>query len=171
MSQVIANKSTENQSTEAWLLECGAVKVLISATNMLHVIEDSRLRHHVPMAPAHCNSVLVWQRHVMPVVNLAKWLDNSDRQNYPYSCVVGWQDVDHGTEYGALVASAFPQRVMVHDVQCVTPPSDIADAWRDHALCFVDHNKMYVPIIDPARFFDAAQFERRPDIGSIGMIA
>jgi chemotaxis signal transduction protein len=171
MSQAIANKSTANQSAVAWLLECGEAQVLISATNMLHVIEDTRLRYHVPMTPAYCNSVLVWQRQLMPVVNLSKWLNASTKYSCPYSCVLGWQDVDHGTEYGALAASAFPQRVMIHDSQCVTPSAELLTVWGDHALCFVDHNKMIVPIIDPARFFGAAQFERDTGSDSIGMIA
>lgn len=160
-----------SDAAEAWLVECGHTRVFISAINMLHVIDDATLRQRVPMTPAHCNSVLVWQQQLMPVVNLAELLNQPTQSSYHYSCILGWQNRDIGTEYGALAASAFPLRVMIHDSHRVTAPVEQIEAWRDYALCFVEYNSKTVPIIDPARLFDASQFPHSSAKDFTSMIA
>ena len=85
--------------------------------------------------------------------------------------MLGWQDIQAGTEYGVLAASAFPQRIMIHDSHSVTPAAELAEAWQPYALCFVEYNNKVVPIIDPARCFNASQFDRQSGIEAVGMIA
>ncbi len=165
MSQAISN-----QSAEAWLLECGPTRVLVSAINLLHVVEDTSLRFHLPMAPAHCNSVFVWQQQLMPVVDLPV-LINLPTAACQYFCVLGWKDDTGLTEYGVLGASTFPQRVTIADSQSVTPSAEEISQWQDHALCFVSHRGKTIPIIDVARLFGDSQFAQGNDVNSIGMIA
>jgi len=163
------NNTGVTQTSEAWLLECGAVRVLLSVINMQHVVEATQM-FHMPMMPAHCNTVLVWQQHVMPIINIAGWL-HEPVSTCPYSCIIGWQDIERGTEYGVLAASAFPQRIKVHDANCVTPSTELAQRWRQCALCFVQLGNEIVPVIDPARLFGASQFKLDADSRSLGMIA
>jgi len=162
------NDAGAAQTTDAWLLECGSARVLISVTNMQHVVEASQM-FHVPMMPAHCNRAMVWQQHVIPVINIAMWL-KEPISAFPYSCIIGWQDIERGTEHGALVASAFPQRIKVHDADCIVPPSDIAERWQQCALCFVQLEGDVIPVIDPARLFGASQFKQEAQT-RLGLIA
>jgi chemotaxis signal transduction protein len=164
-----ANPTKANQAIEAWLLECGSLRLLVSPNNIQHVIESTDKYFHVPMMPAHCNSMLVWQQHVMPVVNVAVWL-NAASTSCQYSCIMGWQDIDRGNEYGVLMTSAFPQRVKISDSNCVTPSAEVAECWQQCALCFVQLGNDVIPIIDPARLFGASQFKEQQG-HSIGMIA
>jgi len=127
---------TTNQTVEAWLLECGRARLLVSPLNMQHVIEAANQYFHVPMMPAHCNSALVWQRQVIPVVNVALWLGMSS-SSCQYSCIMGWQDIERGTEYGVLMTTAFPQRIKIDDSSIVVPDSEVAERWQHCALCFV----------------------------------
>jgi chemotaxis signal transduction protein len=158
-------------AAEAWLVECGNVRVFVSAVNMQHVIEHAGLHFAVPMTPKHCNSVLVWQQQVLPVVNLAEMMSQSAMASCAYSCVMGWQDIERGTEYGVLAASKFPQRVMIHDSHCVEPAVEIAHVWQGLAMCFVEYNNKQVPIIDVARLFGASQFSSQSGMTTLGMSA
>lgn len=158
-------------AAEAWLVECGNVRVFVSALNMQHVIEHAGLCYRVPMTPAHCNSVLVWQQQVLPMVNLAEMIYQSTTASCPYSCVLGWQDIERGTEYGVLAASSFPQRVMIHDSHCIDPTPEVAQTWQGFALCFVEYNNKHIPIIDVARLFDSSQFAESADAISVGKSA
>ena len=161
--------SAATQSAEAWLLECGSVRALVSVLNMQHVIEAGQL-FHVPMMPAHCNSAMVWQKHVMPVVNIATWMQKPV-STCRYTCIIGWQDIQRGSEYGVLAATSFPQRTKIYDADCVEPSAELANLWKQCALCFVKMGNEIIPVIDPARLFGASQFAEQKQVQTIGKIA
>ncbi len=148
-----------NHRVVAWMLDCGSGTVVaVSASNMLHVVEDAAQRFRVPLAPAHCNQVLVWQQRVLPIVDLAVLLTASAPVSKKiYSCVLGWRAPGDITEYGVFSTCSLPRRVLVTDDKAVTPTITQAELWRDIALGFFSYHGHSTPIVDPAAVFGSRQ--------------
>src|SRR3954462_9406298 len=110
-----------SDNAPAWLLDCGSgVMAAVGITSVLHVIEDTSLLFRVPLAPAHCNHVLIWQERVLPAADLAVRINGAaDASVRTYACVLGWRNVQNQTEYGALLIRGLPRRITVSDEQVV----------------------------------------------------
>jgi chemotaxis signal transduction protein len=144
---------------EAWLLECGGgVTVAVPAINMLHVVEETSRCFRVPMAPPHCDHVLVWQERVLPIVDIAKLLSPLVAVSVAHKgyCVVGWCGVDDISEYGVIGAATAPRRVIIRDDMSVAPSAQLASQWPV-AVGFFVHAKDTIAIVDPARLFGSQQ--------------
>jgi chemotaxis signal transduction protein len=146
--------------SEVWLLDCGqGSTVAVPAANMLHVVDDASLCFRVPMAPAHCDRVLVWQKRVLPIVDARRLLYPAvDRLIHEVFCVLGWSIRDDETEYGVITTIASPRRAVVRDDQCTAPTTEQAALWRSHALCVFAHQGTAIPIVDPASLFGSRQW-------------
>lgn len=143
----------------AWILDCGDEAVIaVSAFNMLHVVEDAALRFKVPLTPAHCSEVLVWQQRVLPVIDLELLLRrHATVSQKNHSCVLGWLCPGDITEYGILATRTSPQRILVTDDKSRTPSAALADVWRGVALGFFEYQNKLIPIADPALVFGSSQ--------------
>jgi len=147
----------------AWLLDCGGGTVVaVAATSVLHVVEDASLLFRVPLAPTHCNQVLVWQQHVLPVVDLNVLVsgfttDVTTIARQTYACVLGCRTNNNETEYGVLLLRALPRRISVEDEQSVPPTVAQGESWANIALGFFSYHGRTVPIIDSAIVFGSKQ--------------
>lgn len=143
----------------AWLMDFGGgVLAAMSVTHVLHVLEDMSLVHRVPLAPAHCNRVLVWQQQLLPVVDLAqlKAPELTAALSQPgraYACVLGWRIANDATEYGVLLTRSLPRRIVIADDSMVAPSASEASTWQGSALSFFSYHGRTAPIIDPAPLF------------------
>ena len=148
-----------SQGAPAWMLDCGGgVVVATGLANVLHVIEDTSALFRVPMAPAHCNRVLLWQQRVLPAVDLAALLIGAaPPAPRLYACVLGWRVSRNDTEYGVLLARGLPRRITVSDDQRIRPSDSDAERWRGIGLSFFSYHKRATPIVDPASLFGSVQ--------------
>jgi chemotaxis signal transduction protein len=146
-------------SSQAWMLDSGGGTVVaVAASSVLHVVEDTSLIFRVPLGAAHCNQVLVWQRRVLPVVDLAVLMTGlAPISTQSYACVLGWRALTNETEYGVLLLRGLPRRISVDDAQSTAPSDAQADSWEKFALSFFSYHGRAVPIIDPAILFDSKQ--------------
>jgi chemotaxis signal transduction protein len=144
---------------EAWVLDCGqGVVAAVGAAHMLHVVEDAALCFRVPMAPTHCDRVLLWQKRVLPVVDMRPLigvaLGSTATQCF---CVLGWCTPDDVTEYGVIATTAVPRRIVVTDDKSMEPTVERAASWRSFAVGFFSYHDTAVPILDPATLFGSRQ--------------
>ncbi len=143
------------RSTQAWLLDCGGgVLVATGLGNVLHVVEDTRLLFKVPLAPPHCNRVLLWQQHALPAVDLALLVTGATSPaTRSYACVLGWLNERDETEHGVLLTRSLPRQLSIGDEQQAKPGDRDVERWRGIALGFFTHNQRLMPIINPASLF------------------
>jgi len=143
----------------AWLLDCGGgVMVAIGLSNVLHVVEDKSLLHRVPLAPVHCNRVLLWQKRILPAVDIATLVGvAAPAARASYACVLGWRDTHGVSEYGVLLIFGLPRQIGISDADQIRPANADADRWRGLALGFFSYHKRITPIIDPAALFGSVQ--------------
>jgi len=161
-----------NHNADAWMLDCGQGTIAaIGAANMLHVVEDESLCHRIPMAPAHCDRVLVWQKRVLPILDLRLLInaslikansntgdsaDSNTAVNQSF-CVLGWCRHDDVTEYGVIATTAVPRRIVVTDDKSMAATAEQAASWRSFAVGFFSYHGIAVPILDPATLFGSRQ--------------
>lgn len=166
--------TTRTNESSAWLTDCGGgVLAAIGIPNVLHVVEDTSLLFRVPLAPAHCNRVLLWQNRVLPVVDLSVLLATKIASARSlYSCVLGWRDAGGVTEYGVLLSRALPRRILISDSQRAEPLDTDVERWRGIALGFFSYHKHITPIVDPAALFGSTQaFRHLSEAGRAHRIA
>lgn len=159
-------------AVQAWLLDFGnGLCAATASSSVLHVIEAAPL-FKVPLAPAHCNRVLVWQGRILPAVNvLALFGESLNDVRHEYPCIVGWRESPHESAYGVLLLQAMPRRIAVSDADIVEPSSSDAARWSDLALGFFSVSQRVIPIVDVAPMFGSQQCASSADSSRAHRIA
>lgn len=138
----------------AWLLDFGgAGQAAVGTREVLHLIDVPRL-FDVPLAPAYCRQVVVWQERLLPVMDVAGRLGYG-MQPGPFLAVVGYQRVrGELPQFGALMLASPPRQVAVSDEQaCVLPEEALR--WKTLAISCFEHQGDAVPVLKLSRIFDA----------------
>ena len=144
-------------TTHAWLLDFGnGIFAATGSSTVLHVIENAPL-FKVPLAPAHCDRVLLWQGRVLPTVNMLALFGDPLDSRHEYPCIVGWRESENDSAYGALLLQAMPRRIAIGDNDIAEPASNDAARWREFALGFFSYSQRVVPILDVAPLFGSKQ--------------
>ena len=143
------------RTTTAWLLDCGGGTLAATGNgSVLHVVEDAALLFKVPLAPPHCNRVLVWRDLLLPAVDLARYITGRATSiDRPLSCVLGWRNATGASEYGVIVCQSLPRRIDISDDQRTEPNEGDAKRWSGIALAFFNHSGRATPIIHPGAPF------------------
>jgi len=140
----------------AWILQLdSARRVAVGERTLLHLVHEPVL-WEVPLTPAHCRHVVLWQGKLLPVVDLAAWFGVPLPSNaLRFVGIIGFQaPAFQGTQLGGLLMTAPPQRVTVDDAQARPIPED--GHWEPLALsCFSDQDGA-VPILHLPRLFSGA---------------
>jgi chemotaxis signal transduction protein len=145
--------------SNAWLLHFGAgAQAAVGLRDVLHLLPQTEC-FAVPCTPVHCAEALVWQGRIVPVWNMAAWLDLPlARRSQPITALVGYQlPGQSDTRFGALVLAAPPQRIEVADSQACALPAGTTD-WRAVAVSCFRQDEQAVPILDLARIFAPDHF-------------
>lgn len=134
-------------TTDAWLLDFGyQIPGALGIREVIQLI-DANDTIKVPQCHPACQSIKLWQEHMLPVVDLA-CLTTTRRMGGDLLAVVAYQSRNEATtELGALLLHAPPQRILVDDRDAIEAPSTLA-AWSPIMLaCFAREQKA-VPILD-----------------------
>jgi len=150
---------------DAWLLDIrGGMRVALGGHEMTHLIAQPAPLYPIPRAPAHCRCVVLWEDHVLPVVDLAA-LVGAAEYGVGLRPLAG---IDHllgvvafapqrGAEASrvALMLDALPEGVTVDDADACER-SDEVGVWRDYAVSGFRHPRYgAVPILDLFKLFSS----------------
>lgn len=136
----------------AWLLqfsvECHAA---VAQFDVVHVMAGTSKRFFVPESPHYCDEVVVWDREVLPVMNLlarTHEAPHGDAQACRYLAVCRYLRSDSSSAHGALQLVDVPQRVVVDDADACELSARAA-LLRDFAVsCFEHAEHGPVPILN-----------------------
>ncbi|ETW95157.1 MAG: hypothetical protein ETSY1_31835 [Candidatus Entotheonella factor] len=141
----------------AWLMSFpGDFLAAIGEREMIHLVETPYLEE-IPQTPLHCRQVLIWERELLPVLDLTAWLTAQPMPREPVSVgVVGWQERPGAIpQIGALMFAGVPQKIRVSDDhQCNLPEHPAA--WKAVAASCVCYDNQPVPILDLPHIFSGA---------------
>jgi chemotaxis signal transduction protein len=145
-------------STNGWLLHLdGGRCAAIGLRNMLYVLPDKPTTYTVPRAPAYAASVLMWQEHLVPLIDLGAYLYGAARVGSGDStsqalvgvvaCATGAESRSSAT-FGAFLMSRAPDRIQVSDSQACPLPDPLAIWAPITASCFLHPQHGPVPVLD-----------------------
>jgi chemotaxis signal transduction protein len=155
-------------TANAWLITLSRnLRVAVGEFEMIHVIPDLPPLFEVPRAPSYCRHVTIWERKIVPVMDLARRLLGdatltacSGGDNSTFLAIVARQP-EKSFQYGALVLSSVPARVQVDDDQACTLAEPL-QGWRALALsCFEHEEYGPIPILNLAHIFGACVRKRQ----------
>jgi hypothetical protein len=103
-------------NSAAWILALDdALRAAVGERELVHLIEAPTLLD-APLSPPYCRQVLVWNKNLLPAMNLAAWLRPGKPVQYrwPLAGVFAYQ-TKPGAEpaYGALLLAGIPERARV----------------------------------------------------------
>jgi chemotaxis signal transduction protein len=139
----------------AWLLDFGdACHAAVGTRELLHLV-DAPSTFAVPCTPAYCNHIVLWQEHLLPVLDIAARLGALPR-TAPFLAVVGYQHQrGEYPQFGALRLAAPPKQLAVSDEQACRLPEG-SNAWQDLAISCFEYQGKAVPVLDLCRIFSSA---------------
>jgi chemotaxis signal transduction protein len=150
------------RNSAAWLLHLEkGLHAAIGLREMLYVMPDHPVIHPVPRAPAHAPGVVMWQQHLVPLIDLNVCLAHTAEVGAQklvgiVACATA-SDGDVKTALGALLMSGPPERIEVSDTQACGLP-DTPAGWRAIAAsCFRHPLHGAVPILDLPAILSPAQ--------------
>ena len=140
----------------AWLLDLGeGLRAAVGELEMVHVLPDAPTLFEIPQGPAYCREVLVWQREILPLMNLAMRISGRPiTESQGLVAVTAYQEYPGSVpRYGALALGRPPVRIRVSDSQARELPES-RPGWRGMAIaCFEYSGLGPVPVLDLGRVF------------------
>jgi chemotaxis signal transduction protein len=137
----------------------------IAQHELVEVLIDFKLAS-VPLAPAYCNQLLDWRGLFIPIVDVARFLADSNQAYSPgrrniLALVAYRLKPGDPIHYGGLMVQDYPSVVAVSNDQFAELPPD-RPAWRQIAVsCFCQDDTHY-PIPSLSRLFSKELAERAP---------
>lgn len=142
----------------AWLLSLGgAIYAAVGERELQYLLPDMPQFTHLPNTPPYCNQVFIWQRKIVPVMDLAQLILN-EKVIRPVAeeliVLATFQTTTNApTQYGAILLDAIPIKIKINDEQVCDLPPPIT-LWQQIALtCFKHPDKGPIPILDLNRIF------------------
>ena len=146
-------------SSEAWLLECGnSLNIAIGDHEMAEFVQQGN-QFKVPGAPEYCQSVIVWQGNIVPVMDLAILHDpaNPIIEDDFYLSVLNYQTAPNmPIQHLAIRVTGSPRKILVDDAQaCQIPQYLNASVLGQISLACFERDELQVMIPDIARLCSA----------------
>lgn len=152
------------EASRAWLLDFGkGLQAAVGFHEMSHVL-TSPLLFEIPCAPSYCSEVLVFQEHILPVLDIPTLL-GSQKMLHNTQEIVGigvyQEDPSQPVGYGGLRLAAFPTPIYVNNEQACDLP-EYQKYWFSPLVisCFLWEG-IAIPIIDLAYLF-SGKFAQQP---------
>lgn len=148
-------------ASHAWVLNLGqGLRVAVGEFDMIHLVPSPELQP-VPMSPPYCREVILWEDAVIPVMDLAAFLQR--RESSSDTAVVGIVEVQAPQEaqaplYGGLRLEDPPIRATVNDGQACGLP-DSPSGWDEIAISCFEDERGAVPILSLQRLFSISLSE------------
>jgi len=105
-------------TSEAWLLECGdSLSIAVGDHEMVEYIQGP-FCYSIPVSPAYCDSVLLWQDKFVPVMDIAAIYDKPVDQANSVICLLNYQtEPDTPLLQLAIRVNNAPEKITVDDAQ------------------------------------------------------
>lgn len=143
---------------KAWLLDFGeGLLAAVGELEITHMLTDVPELFEIPLCPAYCKKVLVWQGKILPLMDIAsRILDYSIDTSRHLVAIAAFQEYSGAdVQHGALLLHAPPERISVDDSQACDL-SNIQSSCRQFVLaCFEHVNFGPVPVLDLYQVFSS----------------
>ena len=136
----------------AWLLDLGhSMRAAIGSRELVQIVENPVL-HAVPPTPDHARHVLIWQKHLVPVISLSMRVA-ALAADHSLVALVAYQEVGHHVpKLGAAFLASPPRRIEVSDAQATAQDDCLAD-WKGLAISCFEREGELVPVLHLNRLF------------------
>lgn len=121
--------------SEAWLLEANDSLVIAIGDHEMVEYVQAPISFSVPGAPDYCNSIIFWQGHLVPVMDLDRLLGFPTDETGRLMSLIAYQ-TQPGTalQYMALKLKLAPRKIQVDDEQACELPEALSEG-RLSSLC------------------------------------
>jgi len=142
--------ATTSKTSKAWLLTFGKdYRAAVGAHEMTHVLLDMDY-HKVPCSPSYCDTVVIWEKHILPVLDVPSLLEKDSNVRYQHRILgvaIYQEDPTHPLIYNALSLITMPENILVEDSNACELPSHLSH-WKEFAIsCFLYEGEA-VPVLD-----------------------
>jgi len=147
-------KDTQTKISRAWLLDFGrGLRAAVGLHEMSQIITSPTL-FKVPCTPSYCGEVLIFQDHILPVLDLLSFLEGHkvpDITRDVIGIAVYQEDLNHPLKYAGLRLVAFPLSIYVGDHQACELPHHHQRYWQSPLIvsCFF-HEGSAIPVLNLA---------------------
>lgn len=146
----------------AWIIDLGnGLHAALGYSELEHLVPNPTL-FEMPLTPRYCRHLILWEGDVVPVLDLALWLTGEARvHREAFAALIGYEgQPGDAPQRGALMTTAFPERVRVCDSQaCDLPPEPCG--WSHVACSCFRHENQPIPVLDlPFLFSEAADLAK-----------
>lgn len=141
----------------AWILELDSqLYAAVGELDMVHLLQSPPLLT-IPGTPYYCNTVLVWQDRIIPLLDLLAWLEGYPLpREHTVVAICAYQTQPKApVQYGALSLATIPTRARFSDEQTCALPKQ-PSGWRELAISCVMDQERTIPILDLPHIFSAA---------------
>ncbi len=154
-------------SERAWLLDLGNNHwAAVPLHEMSQIILSPEL-FELPLTPSHCHQLMLFQKHILPVINIATLITGSsltDSSGKIVGLTVYQKAPKKPLEYAAIHLANMPFMVRVEDAHMTSLP-DNNDFWPLFSMSCFQYEERKVPVLDLAALYSAevaaAAYERQ----------
>lgn len=136
----------------AWLLDLGhSMRAAIGSRELVQILEHPVL-HAVPLSPSYGCHVLIWQKHLVPVISLSMRVAALATGQSLVALVAYQEFVHQAPKLGAVFLASPPTRIEVNDTQA-TAQDDCLTDWKGLAISCFEREGALVPVLHLNRLF------------------
>jgi chemotaxis signal transduction protein len=140
-------------TSKAWLLDFGYdLQAAVGYNEMWQILMSPKI-FEIPCTPKYCNQVLVFQDHILPLLDISYLLIGKKSITDDVVSIALYQDdPNKPVNYAGINCATIPRSINVSDDQMCELPSE-QQYWKPFCLsCFSLENQA-IPIINLAYIF------------------
>ena len=144
--------------SRAWVLDFDSgVQAAVGEREMIHLLQAPEI-FEIPQTPHYCRYTLIWQRRILPLLDLGAWAaGQSLRRAHTIAGVVRyWEHRTQQVQYAALSLSKIPARAWVSDDDACEVSAQTRH-WQSLVSSCVTVSGRPVPILDLPVVFTAGR--------------
>jgi len=136
-----------SEISRAWLLEAsGGMKFAVAEYEMIEYVIAPELTS-VPLTPEYCSSIILWNDHMVPVVNFGILTSEESSHMHSVSVLAYQENPQDDLKYIAISLQQPPAKVSISDDQACDIQQIDNDIWRMLSIsCFTEQG-IAVPIL------------------------
>lgn len=155
-------KNKQQNRVRAWLLELGNdLRAAIPLHEMSQVLLSPDL-YSIPLSPAHCQQVLLFQKRILPVIDVSTLVTDQKTADFSSKIIgltVYQKAPKQPLQYAAMHLANMPTMIYVDDSQLTTLPEH-EPLWKLFSVsCFMYEDRK-IPVLDLAALYSAEVLEQ-----------
>ena len=143
-------------TVNTWLLQLNKdLNVAVGEQEIAHILHQPDL-FSVPKTSDFCNQVLVWNKEIIPVINLNYF--NVQKIQYEVKNVVvailTYKGVNNMYQYGALILQNIPTLLTLKNINACDIPDNISDYRHLFISCLRSETEGIIPVLNTESLFE-----------------